>query len=114
MVVSDDKQAVWLAQDMTRTLKRIEPMQFGKISGVLNFLLSLFFVPFCLFFPILATLSPEPVGNSPRIAIVVMSLAFALFLPLMYAVMGFLIGVTTAWIYNLVARRIGGLEFETD
>jgi len=32
--------------------------------------------------------------------------------PLLYAGLGFLVGAITAWIYNLVAGRIGGIEIE--
>ena len=41
--------------------------------------------------------------------------AFSLFLlillPLLYAFFGFVFSVVACWIYNLVASRIGGLEY---
>ena len=40
------------------------------------------------------------------------SMGFVVLLPLFYALMGFLAGVVGAWIYNLLAGWIGGLEFE--
>jgi amino acid permease len=38
--------------------------------------------------------------------------ATAVFMPLVYAPFGFLFGVITAAIYNLVARFTGGLELQ--
>ena len=37
-----------------------------------------------------------------------------IFLPIFYGILGFVAGGTTAWIYNLVAKYIGGLELDFD
>ncbi|HUJ93728.1 MAG TPA: hypothetical protein VLW84_00575 [Terriglobales bacterium] len=39
-------------------------------------------------------------------------LLLAVFLPFVYGGMGFLLGGLMAWLYNLVARWIGGIELE--
>jgi len=39
-------------------------------------------------------------------------LFLAILAPVIYGAMGFVIGALTAWIYNLVARRIGGIQLE--
>jgi hypothetical protein len=39
---------------------------------------------------------------------------FLIFLPIIYAVIGFIGGVITALIYNLVAKWTGGIEFTTE
>lgn len=36
------------------------------------------------------------------------------FLPIIYAVVGFIGGVIAAFIYNLVAKWTGGVEFTTE
>jgi hypothetical protein len=36
----------------------------------------------------------------------------AILLPFFYAVMGFLIGALTAWMYNLFAGWVGGIQLE--
>jgi positive regulator of sigma E activity len=41
------------------------------------------------------------------------SIFFLIFLPLLYAAGAFLGTAFSAWLYNLVARRVGGLEFTT-
>jgi hypothetical protein len=40
--------------------------------------------------------------------------AIALFAPVIYGVMGFVLGVVSAAIYNLAARFVGGLEVEVE
>jgi hypothetical protein len=39
---------------------------------------------------------------------------FVIFLPVIYAVLGFIGGVIAAFIYNLVAKWTGGVEFTTE
>ncbi len=38
--------------------------------------------------------------------------ACLILLPIIYGVMGFVLGALMAWIYNIAARKIGGLEIE--
>jgi len=33
---------------------------------------------------------------------------------LVYGILGFVMGVISAWIYNAAAKRIGGVEIETE
>jgi hypothetical protein len=35
-------------------------------------------------------------------------------MPVIYAVMGFVFGVLGAWVYNLIAKWIGGIEVEVE
>ena len=41
-------------------------------------------------------------------------LVFCIFIPVLYAVMGGLLGMLMAWIYNVVASWVGGIEFEVE
>jgi hypothetical protein len=99
---------------MIRTLKSIEPLQLGKMLGAIYGLLSLFFLPFFFIFAVMASVAPKSGGDPSTIVILLIGLAFAVFFPLMYAVMGFVLGVVGGWVYNLVAKWLGGLEFEIE
>lgn len=46
------------------------------------------------------------------VGLLVGGVAFAFVFPLLYAALGFLIGALTAWVYNLAAGYIGGVEIE--
>jgi hypothetical protein len=40
--------------------------------------------------------------------------ALGIFMPIFYAVFGFIFGIISAAIYNLVARWVGGIEVEVE
>ncbi len=44
----------------------------------------------------------------------IFSTAFAVFMPFLYSFMGFIFGLLGAYIYNLVAKWVGGIEFEIE
>jgi len=85
---------------MTRTIERIEPLSAGKIFGAMYFALSLIFVPL---FAIPMFLMGQT-GDSP------FGWAFMVGAPILYGVMGFVGSAFFAWIYNLFASWLGGLE----
>ena len=49
-----------------------------------------------------------------RVGFMALGIGFTLFMPIIYAVMGFLVGVTSGWLYNLFAQWIGGIEVEIE
>ncbi len=94
-------------------LKRIAPLQAGKILAALHGLLSLVFIPFVLVFVSIATLASRQGGNAPPIPFMFgMGLGMIVLLPVFYALMGFLGGVIGAFVYNLLAGWLGGFELE--
>jgi hypothetical protein len=35
-------------------------------------------------------------------------------MPIIYAIMGFIMGVIGAWLYNLIAKWVGGVQIELE
>jgi hypothetical protein len=100
---------------MTRRLKRIGPVKFGLILGMIYGLISLLIVPVFLLVAVVAALAPHPgAGAAAQGLGIVGALAMCIFLPIMYAVMGCLVGMLMAWLYNVAAAWIGGIEFEVE
>jgi hypothetical protein len=99
---------------MTRRLKRISPVKFGLISGIIYGLISLVFIPFFLLSFGIALLAPHSQQNSalPQELGVAFGALLCILLPVMYAVMGGLFGMLAAWLYNVAASWVGGIEFE--
>jgi hypothetical protein len=96
-------------------LKRIAPLQAGKILAAIYGLFSLIMVPFILMFTVVSSFAAQQAGGSggpPLPFMFGMGLGFMVLMPVFYAVMGFLGGVLGAAIYNLIAKWIGGFEFE--
>lgn len=102
---------------MKLTLRRIDPIQAGKMLAALYGLMSLLFLPFMLAFMALGSFAARQQGAaaSPPLPLMFgMGIGFVIFLPVIYAVMGFVGGVVGAWVYNLLARWIGGFALEFD
>jgi hypothetical protein len=83
-----------------RQIKSFAVLQTSKVMGVLYFLLGLLFVVFVV------VIVPAPRGHGHR-GLFVIALA-----PAFYGVAGFIFTAIICWLYNAIARRIGGIEFE--
>jgi hypothetical protein len=99
---------------MIRTLKRLEPFQFGKIMGVLYGLMSLFFVPFLLMFGLIASVVPKVPGGPNTAFPAGIAIVMAILMPVMYGLMGFVTGLIGALLYNVVAKWMGGIQVEVE
>ena len=93
-----------------KRIKRIAPLQLGKMFAVLYGILGLIFLPFFLIMSAVASQLPA----QQRVGIMAVGVGFALFFPVLYAAMGFVFGALGALIYNLVAKWIGGIEVEVE
>jgi hypothetical protein len=91
---------------MKKQLVRIGPLKSGIIQGIICALLALLVVPFILLAIIVAPKDGD--GAAPGVAL---EAGMAFLIPIVYGIVGFVMGVITAAIYNLVAGWTGGLEF---
>ena len=93
-------------------LKRIGPVSAGKVLGVMYFVLGLIMGLIGVLFS-LATSAyfGDFFGDSSMFS---MAFGFGsiLILPFINAILGFIQGVITAWLYNLIARILGGIRLE--
>jgi hypothetical protein len=86
---------------MKTRVQRFSPHQNAKVLAVLMAVTSLvFLVPFMLF---ANAMSPQGFGF-PGFMV--------LLFPVMYLVIGYVSVVIGCWVYNLLARFTGGIEFE--
>jgi len=87
---------------MRKHITRIAPFQLGKVFAVFY---ALFSIPFALIMGIGASFAPS--SQHVPVALIVA-------LPIFYVVFGFLFTAVAAWLYNLVAKWTGGVEYETE
>ena len=87
---------------MKQRISRIEPVQLGKIFAVTYAVFSIIFVPFIA----IAMLMDSDESGSGVLIIVGVTIG--------YMVLGFIGGVIGAFIYNLAAKWIGGIEIEIE
>ncbi len=81
-------------------IRRFGVGQTAKVIGVLYALMGLIFVPFLL---IASMYAPSKPGFGP---------GFALALPILYGVVGFIFTALGCAIYNFVAGLVGGVEVD--
>ncbi len=103
---------------MNLRLRRIAPLQAGKMIGALYALGSLLVIPFVLLFMTVGTMAARSQGgNMAALPILFgMGMGFVVFVPVIYGILGFIFGCIGALIYNLLAKPLGGfaVEFESD
>lgn len=95
-------------------IKRISPVQLGKMLAVIYALVSLIAVPFFLLFGVMGLFANSFGGGSHTSGALGVGLGLGMMLvfPVMYAVFGFIGGVIGGFVYNLVAKWVGGIEVE--
>jgi len=98
---------------MKKRLAHIAPLQLGLVLGILYGIISLVFViPFFIIVSLVGAASAGS-GTGAQALPAIFSGIFLIFLPVIYAVLGFIGGVISAFVYNLIAKWTGGIEFTT-
>ncbi|HTL67268.1 MAG TPA: hypothetical protein VL200_06380 [Lacunisphaera sp.] len=97
-----------------RRIKKFNPLQLGLMLGATYALISLVIVPFFLLFFFIGGVAAKAHGAPQAPFMFGFGAIFIVFLPVLYGVMGFIGGVIGAFIYNLVAKWIGGVEVEVE
>jgi hypothetical protein len=99
---------------ITRTrLKTIAPLQLGKMLAVIYGLLALVIAPFFVLFSVIGAAAGAR-GAGGAAASLGFGIGMAIAMPVLYAFFGFIGGVLGGFVYNLVAKWIGGIEVEFD
>jgi len=87
----------------TMRIRRIGVLQAAKLSAVFNLLFTaIVLVPFMMFM----------MAVSPKSGAAGFGVLGLLILPVIYSIIGFVVGAIAAFLYNLVAGWVGGLEIE--
>lgn len=85
---------------MKKQIVNVSIAQTAKVAAALYFVISLPLVAIMM----LTTLVTGQGG---------IGIVFMILLPVLYVIFGFIFTAIAAWLYNLVAARIGGIEFTT-
>ena len=83
---------------MKKQIINISPIQTAKVFALLYFVISL---PLVGLMAIAMSFSPAP---KP-------ALGFLIIFPFMYLIFGFIFTALGAWVYNIVAKWVGGIEY---
>ncbi|HBI69864.1 MAG TPA: hypothetical protein DDZ22_12885 [Massilia sp.] len=85
---------------MKKQVVSVSILQNAKVMAALYLVLS---IPFTLLMII-----PALMGQGAGV-----SVAMLVLMPLLYTLIGFVFTLVGAWVYNVIAARIGGFEFTT-
>jgi hypothetical protein len=95
----------------TKRIRRIDPMQSGKVTAIVSIALMLIiFVPILLLFSLIGMGSSSSLGG----LILGGGLFMVILMPLIYGFFGFILGILYAVVYNFTYRYHGGLQLEYD
>ena len=90
---------------MTKRLQHIAPLQLGIVLAIFYSALSVIFIPAIILFFQFGPKAQSGAGFFPG------GILFIVLLPLLYAAAGFIVGIISAAVYNLIAKWTGGIEF---
>ncbi|HEX6505408.1 MAG TPA: hypothetical protein VF011_19355 [Terriglobales bacterium] len=90
-------------------IKSVGILSCAKIAAAIQAAMGLIIMPFFLLIAMVGAVAGTRATDRLSSAIVVV---VALFLPVFYGVVGFIMGALAGWIYNLVSKWIGGIELE--
>jgi hypothetical protein len=101
------------------TIRRFGVISVAKMYGLLMFIFGLVFgviygLILIVFGAAISALGPGRDATAGGVSTVVMGIAMMIGLPLIYGVMGFVMGAIGALIYNAVAGIVGGVKFELE
>ncbi len=85
---------------MKKTITRIDPLSAAKVMALLYFIIS---IPLVAIMAIVSMFAPgqNHVGG----------LLMIIILPVMYGVFGFIFTLIGAWLYNVIAKVVGGVQY---
>jgi hypothetical protein len=91
-------------------VKSVGVLSVAKIMGLVQACIGLIFAPFFLLIGLLGSMAGQ--HSTPFAGM--FGVFFALFMPVIYGVMGFVTGAIGGLLYNLFARLVGGFELELE
>lgn len=101
------------------TIRRFGVLSVAKMYGLLMFLFGLIIgVLYGLFFIIfgaaMSAMGPSRDATAGGVSSVVLGIGMMIGVPIFYGILGFVMGIIGALIYNAVAGIIGGVKFELE
>ena len=91
---------------MATQITHVSVHQTSKVLALMYFCFMLLFVPIGIaFFALIPTDPQQPQQRFMGL--------FFLFAPVIYGVLGYLGVALASWLYNVLAKRVGGIEFDT-
>ena len=97
-------------------IRRISPLSAGKIAGALYAIIGLVIGAVFAIIGMLGAAAGAGASEAGMGALpgMIFGVGAIVILPVFYGVLGFVMTAFTAWLYNLMAGLVGGLEIEVE
>jgi hypothetical protein len=95
-------------------LKSVGVLSCAKLMGVMYAAMGLIFGAFVSLFSVLGAVVAQQEQGANALGAVVFGVGSVIFLPIIYGIMGFIGGIISAAIYNVVAGVVGGEELNLE
>ena len=82
--------------------------------GALYALMTLILIPILFLFVVVSSIASRDPSAPSSAMIIIGTLIGAVFVPILYGIVGFVAGAPAAWSYNLIAGWVGGMEVEVE
>jgi hypothetical protein len=92
-----------------KQITKIDVTSMGKIMGTMYAIMGFIFGALVTLFSILGSVLSSQGGG--RLGIF-FGIGAIIFLPIFYGALGFIFGAFSGWLYNLIAKWVGGLKIE--
>lgn len=89
-----------------KQVRRFRVLTVAKVAGVIYAAMGILFIPIAFIFVAVSLTQSGGAG----VGGVVGGIFIAIIAPIAYGTMGFIMGGLSAWLYNKVADRVGGIE----
>lgn len=96
------------------TIRRVGAISLANISGLMYALLGLVGGVFVALFSMFGAAVANATGRAGNPFGAAFGMAAIFVLPILYGILGWIIGAITAGLYNLLAGMIGGVQVECD
>ena len=95
----------------TRRIKRIDPISVAKIAGILYATIGLICIPFAILFAITSVFAENA---EHTIVMLGASIGMAIFAPVFYGAIGFVMSLLVTMLNNFIASKVGGIQIELE
>lgn len=100
-------------------IRKLGVLSVAKIQASIMFVISLLIsIPYGLILIIYGLIGGSAIGSNAGLAVgaggIVIGLLIMIGLPIMYCILGFIVGAIGALLYNLFSAWVGGIEIEVE
>jgi hypothetical protein len=95
-------------------IKAVGILSVAKIMGLVYGCMGVLFAPFFLLFGLIGSAAGQSKSPLTGIFGIGFGIALAFVMPVLYGLMGFVMGAQGGLLYNLFARWVGGFELEIE